>query len=238
MIASGHREQARAVICLRLLLLAAGLSGGTLLVHSLTGPAARRLLTGSATTLPDLVTGGCALTLAACWLWAVVAAGAVALDAVRTAHGRTSCASARVRSPRLVHVVVLTVLGLGYGAAPVLADPAGDAVPPPDRLAAIERLLPIGTGLPLPDRRLGPAGDHAPADSPARQAVHRVGPGDSLWSIARGLLGPTAGAAEVDAAWRRLAATNRDVVGDDPDLIRPGQTLRVPLDLSTRKDHP
>ncbi len=29
-------------------------------------------------------------------------------------------------------------------------------------------------------------------------------------------------------AWREIYEANRDVIGDNPDLIKPGQTLRIP----------
>src|ERR1041384_4482004 len=29
-------------------------------------------------------------------------------------------------------------------------------------------------------------------------------------------------------AWREIYEANKDVIGDDPDKIRPGQTLRIP----------
>ncbi len=57
--------------------------------------------------------------------------------------------------------------------------------------------------------------------------VHR---GDTLWSIAARRLGPAASDAEVAAAWPRWYAANRAVVGPDPDLVLPGQRLRVPSD--------
>ena len=52
--------------------------------------------------------------------------------------------------------------------------------------------------------------------------------GDSLWSIASRHLG--AGASEVQVAreWPRWYAANRDVIGDDPDLLVPGRQLRPP----------
>ena len=46
--------------------------------------------------------------------------------------------------------------------------------------------------------------------------------------IAAEALGPGADDAEVADAWRRLYRANRAAVGPDPDLIRPGQRLRVP----------
>lgn len=62
--------------------------------------------------------------------------------------------------------------------------------------------------------------------APEREVVvHR---GDSLWSIAARHLGPDAGDAEVARAWPQWYAANRDVIGDDPDLVLPGQILRIP----------
>lgn len=55
--------------------------------------------------------------------------------------------------------------------------------------------------------------------------VHR---GDTLWSIAARHLGPDASAGEIDRSWHQWFALNRDRVGVDPDLILPGQVLRVP----------
>ncbi|EAP97582.1 hypothetical protein JNB_18968 [Janibacter sp. HTCC2649] len=55
--------------------------------------------------------------------------------------------------------------------------------------------------------------------------VHR---GDTLWSIAARHLGPQASDAEIARAWPRWFDLNRALIGDDPDLILPGQILRVP----------
>ena len=52
--------------------------------------------------------------------------------------------------------------------------------------------------------------------------------GDSLWSIAARHLGPGADDAEVAAAWPRWWEVNRHTVGEDPDLLRPGQRLVAP----------
>lgn len=55
--------------------------------------------------------------------------------------------------------------------------------------------------------------------------------GDSLWEIARRHLAAAKDArpasTEVDRLWREIYAANRDVVGDDPNLIFPGQRLRL-----------
>ncbi|MGO4343437.1 LysM peptidoglycan-binding domain-containing protein, partial [Pedococcus sp. 2YAF34] len=55
--------------------------------------------------------------------------------------------------------------------------------------------------------------------------VHR---GDTLWSIVARQLGPEASDAEVAAAWPAWHEANRSVIGDDPDLLVPGQQLRAP----------
>jgi len=52
--------------------------------------------------------------------------------------------------------------------------------------------------------------------------------GDSLWSIAARHLEPDASDAEIAGAWPAWFQANRDLVGDDPDLLRPGQVLRAP----------
>lgn len=48
---------------------------------------------------------------------------------------------------------------------------------------------------------------------------HRVAPGDSLSAIAA--------EEDVSGGWQQLYRDNRTVVGDDPDLIHPGQDLRL-----------
>ncbi|QGN56717.1 LysM peptidoglycan-binding domain-containing protein [Nostocoides sp. HKS02] len=55
--------------------------------------------------------------------------------------------------------------------------------------------------------------------------VHR---GDTLWDIVRRHLGAQASDAEVAQAWPDWHATNRAVIGADPDLLVPGQVLRPP----------
>jgi len=66
-----------------------------------------------------------------------------------------------------------------------------------------------------------------PARGAARDQVV-VLRGDSLWTIAAAHLPDGATAADVAAAWPRWYEANRDVVGDDPDVLLPGQILRIP----------
>ncbi len=58
-----------------------------------------------------------------------------------------------------------------------------------------------------------------------------VRPGDSLWSISRAHLraaGADASPADVARAWPQWWEANRQLVGDDPDLVLPGAQLTPP----------
>jgi nucleoid-associated protein YgaU len=66
------------------------------------------------------------------------------------------------------------------------------------------------------------------ADALARTDTVVVLRGDTLWAIAARHLGPAASAADIEVEWRRWLAANRDVIGDDADLILPGQVLSPP----------
>lgn len=56
-----------------------------------------------------------------------------------------------------------------------------------------------------------------------------VKPGDTLWAIAARSLPAGSGDADIAAACADWYATNRAVIGDDPDLIHPLQHLSPPL---------
>ena len=75
----------------------------------------------------------------------------------------------------------------------------------------------------LPAQRSRPAevAQASPTTVPTVREMYTVAPGDSLSKIAR--------EEHVRGGWPRLYAANRAVVGDDPDLILPGQrlTLRI-----------
>ena len=52
--------------------------------------------------------------------------------------------------------------------------------------------------------------------------------GDSLWGIAAARLGAGASTAEIARSWPRWYAANRQVIGEDPDDLRPGTRLQPP----------
>ena len=78
-------------------------------------------------------------------------------------------------------------------------------------------------GLRLPDRPF-----MAGIKPVAKQSTVVVQSGDTLWAIARARLGPGADAAATADEVVRWHAANREVIGDDPDLIHPGQRLDPP----------
>lgn len=66
---------------------------------------------------------------------------------------------------------------------------------------------------------------------PERQAAEIVVVrGDSLWSIVGERLGPLATDADIAAAWPAWFEVNREIIGDDPSRLVPGQVLVAPSD--------
>jgi hypothetical protein len=155
-----------------------------------------------------------ALVVAALWLALVLVA--VAVEA-RTG-GRLRLAE-RTGCPRGLRLWLLALfVALFAGIAPAQADDHAN------RTRSAPTSVPVIEGLQLPDRPEGQGRDVV------------VRPGDTLWSIARDQLrrgrsaNPSPTATTVAAAVARLHAANRDVIGADPDLIRPGQHLKIPED--------
>ena len=88
-------------------------------------------------------------------------------------------------------------------------------------------VAPIPTVRPQPDvRLLGPA----PRSPRAGEIVVRRG--DTLWSIAARHLGTRPSDSEIARAWPTWYDANRDVIGDDPGLLLPGQVLRAPSSVT------
>ncbi len=85
---------------------------------------------------------------------------------------------------------------------------------------------------------LGPAGRSETLPVPARPSGSGRGPGqthvvvrtgDTLWQLARDRAPASATTGDVAGLVGRVHRTNRLVIGPDPDLIRPGQRLVIPL---------
>ena len=180
---------------------------------------------------------------------------AVALEVLALAPGTVGALAGRVAralSPLVVRRAVTLALGLGLGSGaagaahahpptppvsatvsvtPSAAEPAGPSVDPGWTFHGPTPPGPSGPGWtpepptvrPQPD--LAPLGARRAGGTPDELVVHR---GDTLWDIAARHLGPGASDVEVAQAWPQWFAANRHVIGDDPDLLLPGQVLRVP----------
>ncbi|MFC8898000.1 transglycosylase family protein [Streptomyces cinereoruber] len=79
----------------------------------------------------------------------------------------------------------------------------------------------------LPER---PARNTGPTAVPTVREMYTVTPGDSLSKIAR--------EENVRGGWQRLYEANRPVVGDDPDLILPGQRLTLRIAAPKKPQQP
>lgn len=106
------------------------------------------------------------------------------------------------------------------------AVPAGphQAVPTPAAPAPAEQGAPatsVQPTLPTP----------TPANGERPVHAYVVQPGDSLWLITSSLLGADASDAQIASEWPRLYELNREAIGEDPSLIRPGVELAVPAEL-------
>ena len=76
--------------------------------------------------------------------------------------------------------------------------------------------------------RSSSSGHHEPVDAVQTASTYRVQPGDSLWRIAARHLGTDATTAQTAREVNRLWELNQQRIGTgNPDLIFPGQTLRM-----------
>lgn len=175
----------------------------------------------SASDFDDLVVGVAAAALVGCVAWAWLVTGIVVLQAL---GGRPHEATRGV--PRRLRVAVLVACGVAL-AGPAAAAQAHDGGRPDPR--------DVLAGLPPPERVAGavPA-DREPTGRPVE--VHVVRSGDTLWDIAAAGLGGRADPTRITERWQAIHAVNASVIGADPDLIRPGQRLRLPLEPTRQRE--
>lgn len=186
------------------------------------------LLTGPVRAdLPALITGLAAVLLQVALAWLLLLTVLVALEPL-AGRDLTSYAGCQAGlRPTLLACC-------GAAAAGVLAVPAQAAPISPAQMSSGSSIREdpvhgdqpasaVLEGLPLPDRTVGALHERM---SGGRTVL--VGRGDTLWSIAAAHLPAGADIHDIDRGWRALYASNRSLIGSDPDLITPGSRLRLP----------
>jgi LysM domain len=169
-----------------------------------------------------LVTGATwALMLGAAWTLLVLAAATVEV----VTDGRLALTT-RLGCPAPLRRVLLTGLGVVLASGGAVAVVPVSAAPAPFPPGAGGRAH-GASGLPVPARPTG-----ATYALPRQRVV--VDPGDSLWRLARQAL-PRSSTQDLARIVDRTYRANRRVIGPDPDLIHPGQLLRIP---QQRRHHP
>lgn len=143
------------------------------------------------------------------------------------------------------------VVAAALGASPAAAAPAAPVVAAGPAAAAPSTADEPGRAEPAPARSTVPVPGWTPTvvATPPRTAAGEVGlvttattttqteeqqvvvvrRGDTLWSIAARSLGAQATDQDVAEAWPSWYAANRATIGEDPDLLLPGQQLVVPV---------
>ena len=217
----------------------AALTGGALTVADL-GPGATRSRTGAAAAGTD--TAGSALTVANLGPGAMrprpasAAAepdtGGAGLTVADLGPGamRSRTGAAAVAGPDTASAG-LTVADLGPSRA--RAQPASEGpftFPSAEVRTAMTGTTGSGAEMTAADNRpselrTAEADDHPGAETWIVEA------GDHLWAIAAETVADRTGRTDdesVGAYWQRLIEANRHIVGDDPDLIHPGQIIELP----------
>lgn len=221
-----------------------------LALATVSAPTVLRVLElGVRSTVPDLLVASCGA------LGTLLLAG-LTLDVLVSAVQESVALSARVhRTPgpvadgptaprrRLVRRLVALVVGLALGSGALAANAAPRA--PQAGWATLAPVVPGWAALPaavpdagwaqhVPEFRPAtapvvdlPVVTRAPAPDTVRAEVV-VQRGDTLWSLARAHTGPQATDVAVAAAVEELYEANAHVIGDDPDLLLPGQVLHLP----------
>lgn len=157
----------------------------------------------------------------------------------------------RIRRPRPRPLALLRLVALA-GTALTSSSATGSAAGPPRPSGPItvgsvqrpiEGRVPAppwsasdGSSPPRPFERTEE--EPSPSAGPgARSEVHgvddegyEVRPGDTLWDLARQVL-DTDDVARIARYWPAIYRANRATIGDDPNLIRPGQLLFMPPEV-------
>ncbi len=167
-------------------------------------------------------------------LWLAIGLLAAALSRLPGRPGHLAATFARRALPTAIRSVVLTSTGASLMISPVAAIAAGPAAQAQPAAADSTPFWPLDQpGQPLPAPSWPTSVAKSPATPPAQlppssTTTVTVQPGDSLWSVTGHRLGATATTSLIAIEWPYWYKANRNVIGSDPNLLRPGTELVVP----------
>ena len=120
--------------------------------------------------------------------------------------------------PKVGHLLGSLIVGVASVAAPSIAaaEPQGNAI-------SVDR--DGGHATPLAQEST-PAPESASESATTEHRLYVVKTGDSLWDIAATQT-PTASDAQITETWKAIWKANRKIVGEHPELIRPGMELVI-----------
>ena len=158
--------------------------------------------------------------------FSVYAVGTLCLWLVGTAVRPAVAAVSRIGmllpgGRRLTVVLISMVLMFGMARATAASGSVGPAS------QRVERMVDV-SGSVLPGDEDAVARVREIVTTPS---VHTVVKGDSLWKIARGVLsseGSNPSGSEISGLWHSIYDMNLALIGEDPNLIHPGQVLQLP----------
>ena len=147
---------------------------------------------------------------------------------------------AAVHIPLPVRPIAAFLLMTSIVVLPARARPAAATVPPP--IVRLTNGVDVGGGdaeppdiEPVSPEAAAPGGAAPPTRSTGTELpghTYVVRTGDSLWRIAERTLSDrgdgTVTSAGIALFWPVIYGANRALIGDDPNLIFPGQTLQMP----------
>lgn len=159
--------------------------------------------------------------------WLAVTVLVTAAGQLPGVTGRLAGVGARRIAPAAIRRAVEVTLGLTVAVGVLGAAPASAASSPAAATTNVAGASATEPSAARPDLDWPRTAAGAPPAEPVL-----VQPGDSLWRLAAKQLqaagAPTPSDAQVAQAWPSWWSANRDLVGDDPDLIRPGMRLSPP----------
>jgi nucleoid-associated protein YgaU len=115
-------------------------------------------------------------------------------------------------------LILLVAAALGAGLGISLGQRQGGPLASPGGPATVGSRPTIVIAVPSPSASVVVAPTNG---SPSAEREYVVEPGDTLRTIALQQYGDA-------AQWQRVYQANREVIGPDPDALRPGMRLRIP----------